>query len=627
MTQANQTGTATSRAQMLAAATEELDLRRLIAIMRRRALWILGMVVLMTGALFAKATSETSMYTATAELLLQSKNTEAINSGIENQNSSNASTAARTIATELRVIESTAISVNANKKLGYEAKVKASGVPDADIVRVTAVSENQARAAQIANTYAQEYIAFRKLGSVDDLISAAEKLDGQIVQLEQQISVLETKIAALPPDDAASRQTLDLTRVATVNQNTLLRNRAEALRLDASLRTGGARIINAAEVPTSPTSPKPGRSLILGLMLGLILGSGLAFAIDLLDDRIRSKEDLDALQLGLPVLGLIPKTKSFKRSETPELESFSASMSPAAEAYRTLRSAVQFAGIERDLKVLLVTSTDAAESKSTTAANLAVTVARSGASVCLVDADLRNPRLHAFFGVRPGVGLTDVLLGSERPPDVISAFAEIEGLGLMAAGRKSPNPAELLGSNRMSVLLGVLKKHFDLVIVDSPPILPVVDALELSRQVDGVLVATLIGRTKRRGLNHAVELLNNVNAPLLGIVMSGMDKAASYGYGYGYGYGETESRGRWSKAKKALQVGVPGLTAKPLSDTAQVPQFMPPTRAMSFPAQAAKSSETSDSPETPDTRDIEEILADELRDLDFPEPGTLPKTN
>ena len=188
--------------------------------------------------------------------------------------------------------------------------------------------------------------------------------------------------------------------------------------------------------------------------------------------------------------------------------------------------------------MLLITSTDAGESKSTTAANLAVTLARSGSTVCLIDADLRNPRLHMFFGVQQKQGLSDVLLGQARPPEAIVSFAEIDGLGMMPVGRKAPNPAELLGSNRMSVLLGALKKRFDIVIVDSPPILPVVDSLELSRQVDGVLLVTLMGRTRRRGLNHAVELLNNVSAPLLGIVMSGVDKAAGYGYGYGYGYGE-----------------------------------------------------------------------------------------
>jgi polysaccharide biosynthesis transport protein len=618
----------TIRSQRLAAATQELDLRRLLAILRRRALWILGVTALVSGALFAKATSETALYTATAELLLQSKNTESINSGVENENRSSGYYGDRTIPTELRVIESTAVSSQAMKRLGYEAFVTASGVSDADIVQITALDENQARAAQIANTYAEEYIAFRKAGTVDDLIGAAEKLDGQIGQLEQQISVLESKIASLPPEDTATRQTFELTRTATVAQMTVLRNKAEGLRLDASLRTGGARIINRAEVPTVPTSPKPLRSLVLGILLGLVLGCGLAFAVDLLDDRIRSKEDLDALQLGVPVLGLIPKTKSYKRSQVPELESFSSSTSPAAEAYRTLRSAVQFAGIERDLRVLLITSTDAAESKSTTAANLAVTIARGGSRVCLVDADLRNPRLHMFFGIRPGVGLTDVLLGSERPPDVIAAFAEIKGLGLMLAGNKAPNPAELLGSNRMATLLGALKNHFDIVIVDSPPILPVVDALELSRQVDGVLVTTLIGRTKRRGLNHAVELLNNVNAPLLGIVMSGMDKAASYGYGYGYGYAETESKGRRAKARKALEQGVPGLTVRPLSQMSRGHELSPTTeRAPSAPtANSAKHNGSSDG-----DRAIEDLLADEFRDYpDFPTtPGvaTFPKSN
>jgi polysaccharide biosynthesis transport protein len=561
----------------LSFAPEELDLRRLIQVLRRRFIWILGAVVIMVGALFAKAISQTPLYTATSELLLQSKVTEAVNSGLQNQNNANSYYATRTIATERRVIESNAVSALATKRLGFRGAITAAGVADADILRVTATDTNQAKAALIANVFAEEYISYRRAGSVDDLLSAADSLDDQVVQLEQQLASLERKVAVLKPEEVATRQTLELTRAANVNQLTVLRNRSEALRLDASLRTGGARIINRADIPTSPTSPKPIRSLILGILLGLVLGTGLAFAIDLLDDRIRSKEDFDAMQLGMPVLGLIPQTRSFKRSEVPDLESFRSPNSPVAEAYRTLRSAVQFAGIESDLKVLLITSTDAAESKSTTAANLAVTLARSGTRVCIVDADLRNPRLHMFFGVRQKEGLTDVLLGSERPPDVIVSFEEIEDLGMLPAGNKAANPAELLGSNRMAVLIGALKKRFDLVIIDSPPVLPVVDSLELARQVDAVLVATLIGRTKRRGLKHAVELLNNVDAPLLGVVMTGVDKATSYGYGYGYGYGEEQPKGRRAKVRNAMPQSQPGLTVKPPSQTTEPIQFVQST--------------------------------------------------
>jgi polysaccharide biosynthesis transport protein len=576
--------TAARGATRLSVGAEEFDLRRLITIVRRRALWILGAVVLFVGGLLAKSATETPLYTSTAELLLQRAEGEDQPGGAS---TNPVYLPARTVATEVRVLESRAVATLANKKLGFKAKIGAVGIPDADIVRVTAVDASQARAARIANTFADQYIVFRKSGSVEDRLVAAKQLDDRVAQQEQELESLEGKITRLSPSEASTLQTLELTRTNLVNQISSWRNKAEALRLEATLKTGGARVINRAEIPTSPTSPKPIRNLVLGILLGLLIGTGLAFAIDLLDDRVRTKDDLDAMNLGIPVLGLIPKSNSYKRSEVPELESFNSSSSPVAEAYRTLRSAVQFAGIERDLKVLLVTSTDAAESKSTTSANLAVTLARSGTTVCLIDADLRNARLHMFFGVRQKEGLTNVLLGTERPPDVIVSFAELEELGMMPAGPKAPNPAELLGSNRMGVLLNALKKRFDLVIIDSPPILPVVDSLELARQVDGVLITTLVGRTKRRGLGHAVELLSNVDAPLLGLVLTGVDKSGGYGYGYGYGYGETDdTNGAKPKRKKKNQaspVAQSGLTVRSGSDktnegfpTEEFPVVAPP---------------------------------------------------
>jgi capsular exopolysaccharide synthesis family protein len=206
--------------------------------------------------------------------------------------------------------------------------------------------------------------------------------------------------------------------------------------------------------------------------------------------------------------------------------------SPPAEAYRGLRTAIQFSALDRSLRVLQVTSPTAGEGKTTTLVNLAVVLARGATSVCVVDCDLRRPRVHDFFGLKNNEGFTSVVRGELPLSAAVQTVPAENEIVVLAAGRPTLDPSELLASSRTKGVLGSLERQFDMVLVDSTPILPVTDAAVLSRHVEGVLIVVESGRTKKRALTRAVELLRQVDAPILGMVINRADQQSAYGSSY-----------------------------------------------------------------------------------------------
>ena len=299
-------------------------------------------------------------------------------------------------------------------------------------------------------------------------------------------------------------------------------------------------ILTPAVVPTAPVVPNTKLNLVLGLLVGLALGFAIALLIEVLDTRIRGEHHLRQLT-DVPVLGGIAFDK-----QTPKrpLIVQSAPRSPRAEAFRSLRTNLQFLDVEGGPRTFVVTSSIPAEGKSTTAANLAIVMAQSGLRVLLIDADLRSPSVAEVFGIEGAVGLTDVLIGRARLSDVIQQWG-VKNLGLLPAGATPPNPSELLGSQSMAALLRTVEKEFDAVLIDGPPLLPVTDSALLAKQVRGTLVVVAAGRTHRGQLAGALEALRSVDARVSGLVLTmlptkGPDsyQYGRYGYGaYGYGYG------------------------------------------------------------------------------------------
>jgi succinoglycan biosynthesis transport protein ExoP len=298
-------------------------------------------------------------------------------------------------------------------------------------------------------------------------------------------------------------------------------------------------LVAHAEVPQSPVSPNVPLNIALGGLLGLALGVGLAVLKEALDNRIRNERDIELLSEA-PILGGIVFDP--KANERP-LIVHDDPRSPRAESFRTLRTNLQFLDIGRENRSFVITSSIQGEGKSTTAANLAIALADTGARVLIVDADLRRPKLHEYLGIEGAVGLTDLLIGRAEPGDVIQPWGKGD-LFVLPAGKIPPNPSELLGSEALVTLLAEFNKAFDIVLFDSAPLLPVTDGAILARLVGGTIVVCAAGKTHKGQLKGALANLQNVDTPVSGIVLTmlptkGPD-AYGYGrYGYSYGYGDT----------------------------------------------------------------------------------------
>lgn len=294
-----------------------------------------------------------------------------------------------------------------------------------------------------------------------------------------------------------------------------------------------ASIVDNAQVSETPVSPKPVRNLGLAFVLGLLLGVGVAVLRELLDTSVSSEDDV-AQVTTTPILGHIAADPSAVKRTPAEVLS---DVTPWAEAFRVLRTNMQFVEVDRDQRVFVVSSSLPSEGKSTTAVSLAITLALAGHKVALVECDLRRPLIAKRLGLDGAVGTTSVLIGKIQLADAMQSYADT-GLDVLACGPIPPNPSELLQSNAMEKMLGELRDSYEIVILDAPPLLPVTDAALLSAQADGALVVVRHGRTTRDQLRHAIERIEAVDAKAIGVVINlAPTRRTSRGYGYGYGYG------------------------------------------------------------------------------------------
>lgn len=293
--------------------------------------------------------------------------------------------------------------------------------------------------------------------------------------------------------------------------------------------------LDAATVPTAPVTPGVAISTLFGFAIGLLLGYASALLRNHLDRRLRSVEDIENLCL-LPVVGTLPTEQKLKTvNKLPggvTSSAGSAQQSPAfAESLREVRTNLAFLDVDNPPRVIVVSSSTSGEGKSTVAANLAATMAVAGEKVIVVDGDLRHPTLAKMFDVVPGVGITDILTGKAELDDVLQQRSDLPNLSILGAGRIPPNPSELLSSHAMKHLVESLAGR-GTVIIDAPPLLPVTDAVLLTRIADGAIIIVRSGKTTSDQLRKALGNLRKVNATILGTLLNGAPAKEFDGYSY-----------------------------------------------------------------------------------------------
>jgi len=539
----------------------EVPLRGYVAMLRRRRFTVAGSLLLAVGASLGLSAVQTPIYKARTTLLLQQRQSENL---FSDQNGVVVSDRDRTVQTEIGVLETSPVEQVVQREIGGQVPhVQGKAAGKTDLVYVQVQDKVAARAAKIADAYARAYINYRRTQTVDDLTQASSLLSKKVTDLDAQIA------ATKDPNEKS----------ALIQQQSVFKQQVDQLQVNSQLNHGGAQVVAPAKIPTVPIRPRPARDAALGGLAGLVIGAALAFLREYLDDTIKDKRDLERALGGAPTLGLIPAVTAWRDSEESVVISLREPASAEAEAYRTLRTSISFASLDRSLKTILITSGKAGEGKTTTAANLAVALARAGRRVILASADLRRPRLHLFFGLENEDGLTSVIVGEADLAHTVRYVPDVPNLAILNAGSLPANPSELLAGNRMGALLRSLAEGSEFVIVDSPPLLPVSDAVALAGMVDGVVLVASVRQSTRREMARCKELLDQVDAQILGTVLNQVRGETGFGYGYGAGRAHSYTTPAGSNGRRSRNgADDSAVPDQPATEDAVIPAPTPPGR-------------------------------------------------
>tara|TARA_B100002052_G_scaffold6991_1_gene6021 strand:- start:251 stop:2605 length:2355 start_codon:yes stop_codon:yes gene_type:complete len=411
--------------------------------------------------------------------------------------------------------------------------------------------------AKVKELTQQGIIVQDPLKARQDIVTELISLDSEIMgyhlkkkESESLLSLFEQKLDSLPPKQIEFSR---LERNNTVlNQNySLLRQKLEEAKINVASQVGKVQIVDYSRT-SGYSGQNQKRTILMGLILGLGAGIALAFGIEYLDNTIKTTNDIE--RKNLSVLGIIPsigeeivsKRKLFtfnvassksSRGLKRRLITREDPRSPVSEAYRSLRTSLLYTSADKKIKSILISSAGPGEGKTTTVANLAITYANLGKKTILIDTDLRRPVVHKVLDLNKEPGITDYLSGAKNDFKDLVQSTSIENLYVVPSGIIPPNPSELLGSKRMSDLIKNLEKDWDMILLDSPPLVAVTDATMVSKEIDQIVMVVKVGQTDKKAFDHTINSLRNVKAPLGGIILNAVTHKNSYGsYYYYYQY-------------------------------------------------------------------------------------------
>jgi polysaccharide biosynthesis transport protein len=500
---------------------EQSGLPAIFVALRRRIGLVLVCAILVPAAALAFSLAQEKEYSASASLLFRDPQFDQKFSGATVFAPNSDPT--REAATNVKLVSLQVVASRTAKALGGKmtaeeigGKVTVEEAGQSDVANITAVDHDPKFAAKLADTFATQFIAFRR-DADRSKIASAEKL-------------VQQKLSALPAAEQGGAQ------------GTALRKQAEQLQIMAALQTGNAELVQPAETPSSPSSPKPVRNSALGLIFGLLLGIGLALLLERLDRRLKTPKEIGEA-FDRPVLGAIPESRAIAA-----LEKDPQRLAPGeAEAFRMLRANLRYFNVDRAIRSVLITSSAPADGKSTVAMHLASAAGAAGSRTLLLEADLRHPTLARRLGLPNERGLSQVLAGQAESLRDVAHSVSVAGrrpsdtdfrtLDVVVCGPIPPNPTDLIESERMRELIHGAEADYDLVVIDTPPTSVVSDAIPLVKQVSGVIVVCRLGKTTRESASHLRQQLENLEANTLGVVVNSVGRQSGYGYAYAYGYG------------------------------------------------------------------------------------------
>lgn len=415
-------------------------------------------------------------------------------------------------------------------------------VRDTQLVTLSVENTDPQLAADVANAIANTFIAQVVQDQLGQTTASKEILQRQISDLERQIKSTgdaieqQRRTAGDQPNTRLSLLQGDLAQYQQTYAQ-LLRSQQDMALAEAKA-ANNVKLAEPAVRPEKPVRPNVLLNTLIAAAVGLVLTLGVAFLLEYLDDAVKTPELAEAAT-GLHTLAAVAlaggaRTKKNDAKAGSERILFAQEQhSPIAEAFRGLRTNIEFALVDGAARTLMVTSPNPGEGKSTITVNLAIVIAQTGKRVLLIDADLRRPTLHRTFSIGNHQGLTNLLARTDTAIDEVVRTSPFPNLSVMTSGPIPPNPSELLGSNRMEALLAKLSEQFDLVLVDTPPVLAVTDPVVVAPKTDGVVVVVDSAKTSLDALRRTREALGRANANILGIVLNKLTtKSGSYYYYY-----------------------------------------------------------------------------------------------